>query len=280
MTDRLVQPNDTALLLSRDHKRYLIRLLTDGELHTHRGIIQHNDCIGGVWGREMKTHLGYPFLLLDPSTADLIQDIKRTTQIIFPKDVGYILVKLNIHPGVIVLEAGTGSGGLTLALARAALPGGRVISYEVRPDMQNLARKNLDRVGLLDQVEFKLKDIAEGFDEESVDAVFLDVPEPANYLGVAARALRSGGFFGTLVPTTNQISRLLDRMSGYPFGLIEVEELMLRGYKTVAERLRPLDRMIGHTGYLLFARKFERAIMEEEAPATVESDEAAEPAEQ
>ncbi|HSD83134.1 MAG TPA: tRNA (adenine-N1)-methyltransferase [Anaerolineae bacterium] len=272
MTDRLIQPNDTALFMSRDHKRYLIRLLVDGELHTHRGIIKHNDCIGGVWGREMKTHLGYPFLLLDPSTADLIQDIKRTTQIIFPKDVGYILLKLSIHPGVTVLEAGTGSGGLTLALARAALPGGRVISYEVRPDMQNLARKNLERVGLLEQVEFKLKDIAEGFDEDGVDAVFLDVPEPANYLGVAANALRSGGFFGTLVPTTNQISRLLDRISAYPFGLIEVEELMLRGYKTVPQRLRPLDRMIGHTGYLLFARKFERAIMED-VPVLGEGDE-------
>ncbi len=268
MTDRLVQPNDTALLLSRDHKRYLIRLLADSELHTHRGIIKHNDCIGGPWGREMKTHLGYPFLLLDPSTADLIQDIKRTTQIIFPKDVGYILLKLSIQPGVTVLEAGTGSGGLTLALARAAMPGGRVISYEVRPDMQNLARKNLDRVGLLDQVEFKLKDIAEGFDEDGVDAVFLDVPEPSNYLGVASRALRSGGYFGTLVPTTNQIQRLLDRMAEYPFGLIEVEELMLRGYKTVAQRLRPLDRMIGHTGYLLFARKFERTIIED-VPAEV-----------
>ena len=264
MTDRLVQPNDTALFISRDHKRYLIRLLIDGEWHTHRGIIKHNDCIGGVWGREMKTHLGYPFLLLDPSTADLIQDIKRTTQIIFPKDVGYILMKLSIRPGVTVLEAGTGSGGLTLALARAAMPGGRVISYEVRPDMQNLARKNLDRVGLLDQVEFKLKDIAEGFDEDGADAVFLDVPEPSNYLGIASQALRSGGYLGTLVPTTNQIQRLLDRMAEYPFGLIEVEELMLRGYKTVAQRLRPVDRMIGHTGYLLFARKFERAIIEED----------------
>jgi tRNA (adenine57-N1/adenine58-N1)-methyltransferase len=226
----------------------------------------------------MKTHLGYPFLLLDPSTADLIQDIKRTTQIIFPKDVGYILLRLNIQPGVTVVEAGSGSGGLTLALARAAMPGGRVISYEVRPEMQHLARKNLDRVGLADRVEFKLKDIGEGFDEEGVDSVFLDVPEPANYLGEAARALRSGGFFGTLVPTTNQISRLLDRISAYPFGLIEVEELMIRGYKTVPQRLRPLDRMIGHTGYLLFARKFERAIMEEEA-AAAESNKGEEPAE-
>ena len=90
------------------------------------------------------------------------------------------------------------------------------------------------------------------------------MPEPSLFLGQASTALRSGGYFGTLVPTTNQISRILDRISAYPFGLIEVEELMLRGYKTVAQRLRPLDRMIGHTGYLLFARKFERAIIEEE----------------
>jgi tRNA (adenine57-N1/adenine58-N1)-methyltransferase len=264
MTERTVQPYDTALFISRDHKRFLIRLVPGEELHTHRGVIQHDACIGGVWGREMRTHLNYPFLLLDPSTSDLVQDIKRVTQIIFPKDIGYILMRLNIQPGVTVLEAGSGSGGLTLALAQHALPGGRVVSYEVRPDMQNLVRKNLDRAGVLDRVELKLKDIAEGFDETGVDSVFLDVPEPSQYLGVASAALRSGGYFGTLVPTTNQIVRILDRISAYPFGLIEVEELMLRGYKVVPQRLRPLDRMIGHTGYLLFARKFERTIIEEE----------------
>lgn len=264
MTERLVQPYDTALFISRDHKRFLVRLVPGETLHTHRGTIPHDECIGGVWGRELRTHLNYPFLLLDPSTADLIQDIKRTTQIIYPKDIGYILIKLNIQPGVTVLEAGSGSGALTLALARAVLPGGRVISYEVRPDMQNLARKNLDRVGLLDRVEFKLKDIELGFDETGADAVFLDVPEPSNFLGVAAAALRSGGYFGTLVPTANQIVRLLDRIRAFPFGLIQVEELLLRGYKTVAERFRPMDRMVAHTGYLLFARKFERAIIEDE----------------
>jgi tRNA (adenine57-N1/adenine58-N1)-methyltransferase len=122
---------------------------------------------------------------------------------------------------------------------------------EVRPEMQHLARK-ISSGGATNGGSNSKH--CEGFDEDGVDAVFLDVPEPANYLGVAAAALRSGGYLGTLVPTTNQISRLLDRISAYPFGLIEVEELMLRGYKTVPQRLRPLDRMIGHTGYLLFAR--------------------------
>lgn len=254
----LVQPHDVALLISRDHKRFLIRLAPGEQLHTHRGIIQHDACIGGQWGREILTHLDYPFLLLDPSTADLIQDIKRTTQIIFPKDAAYILMRLSIQPGSTVIEAGSGSGGLTTALARAAMPGGRVISYEVRPDMQNLARKNLDRVGLADRVEFKLKDIEAGFDETEADAVFLDVPEPSKFLSIAAAALRGGGYLGTLVPTTNQIVRLLGALEHQPFGMIEVEELMLRSYKTVGERFRPLDRMIGHTGYLLFARKIDR----------------------
>ena len=279
MTEKLVQPNDVALFISRDHKRFLVRITPGERLHTHRGIIDYDACVGGPWGREMLSHLNYPFLLLEPSTADLVQDIKRTTQIIFPKDIGYILVKLSIQPGSTVIEAGSGSGGLTLALARAAMPGGRVISYEVRPDMQNLARKNLDRVGLNDRVEFKLKDIEAGFDETDVDALFLDVPEPSHYLSAAAAALRSGGYFGTIVPTVNQIVRLLEAIESQPFGLIEVEELLLRRYKTVAARLRPTDRMVAHTGYLLFARKIERAFTVEPVndDFTLESDESPRP---
>ena len=259
----LVQPGDTALLISHDHKRFMIRLTPGEQMHTHRGIIEHDACIGGPWGREVLTHLGSPFLLLDPSTADLIRDLKRTTQIMFPKDIGYILLRLAIQPGSRVIEAGGGSGGLTLALARAAMPGGQVVSYEVRQDVQNLARKNLDRVGLVDQVEFKLKDIESGFDEIEMDAIFLDVPEPSHHLAAAAAALRGGGYFGTLVPTTNQIVRLLEALPAHPFGLIEVEELLLRSYKVVPQRLRPLDRMIAHTGYLLFARKIERVAGEQ-----------------
>lgn len=262
---RLAQAGDLALFVSRDHKQFLVRLRPGETLHTHRGIVAYDDCIGGSWGRDIQSHLGYPFLILEPSTADLIRQIKRTTQIIFPKDVAYILIKLSIQPGTTVVEAGTGSGGLTLALARATGPDGRVVSYEARPEMQHLARKNLEKVGLADRVEFKLKDIAAGFDETGVDALFLDVPEPSHYLAQAAAALRGGGFFGTLVPTVNQVIRLLGAIQDQPFGMIEVEELMLRSYKTVADRLRPTDRMVAHTGYLLFARKIDRA--PEEVPA-------------
>jgi tRNA (adenine57-N1/adenine58-N1)-methyltransferase len=259
------QAGDLALFISRDHKTFLVRLTPGEKLHTHRGTLAFDECIGAAWGRDVQSHLGYPFLIVEPSTADLIRDIRRTTQIIFPKDVGYIVMKLSIQPGISVVEAGTGSGGLTLALARLVGPAGRVISYEARPEMQQLARKNLEKVGLADRVEFKLRDIEAGFDETGADALFLDVPEPSHYLAQAAAALRGGGFFGTLVPTVNQIVRLLGALQDQPFGLIEVEELLMRSYKTVAERLRPTDRMVAHTGFLLFARKIERGAAVEAA---------------
>jgi len=133
-------------------------------------------------------------------------------------------------------------------------PTGCVISYEVREDMQNLARKNLERVGLADRVTFKLRDIAEGFDETDVYALFLDVPNPWDYTGQAYRALQSGGFFGSLVPTANQVSELLVSMRREGFDFVEVCEVLLRYYKPVPDRLRPTDRMVAHTGFLIFGR--------------------------
>jgi tRNA (adenine57-N1/adenine58-N1)-methyltransferase len=184
-------------------------------------------------------------------------NVRRNTQIIYPKEAGYVLLKMNLYSGGRVVEAGSGSGALTLALARAVAPEGRVFSYENRPEMQRNALRNLERVGLGDYVEFKIRDIAEGFDETDVDALFLDVRTPWDYLEQARLALKGGGFFGALVPTTNQVSHLIAGLEHYSFGNIEVEELLVRAYKPVSARLRPADTMVGHTGYLIFARKIE-----------------------
>jgi tRNA (adenine57-N1/adenine58-N1)-methyltransferase len=193
-------------------------------------------------------------------------NVRRHTQIIYPKEAGYILLKMNLYSGQRVVEAGSGSGALNLALARAVAPEGRVYSYENRPEMQRNAMRNLARVGLSDTVEFKNRDIAEGFDETDVNALFLDVRTPGDYLEQARSALRSGGFFGALVPTANQVSHLIARLEGHRFGDIEVEELLLRPYKPVAARLRPADTMVGHTGYLIFARKVEIEEVVDEEP--------------
>jgi tRNA (adenine57-N1/adenine58-N1)-methyltransferase len=264
---KLAQENDLVLLISQRGKRFLIRLKAGASQHTHRGIVQHDDLIGQPLGRHVRSHLGERFLTLEPSTHDLMMNVRRNTQIIYPKEAGYILLKLNLYSGQRVIEAGSGSGSLTLALARAVGPGGRVYSYESRPEMQRNAMRNLKRVGLADYVEFKVRDIAAGFDEVDVDALFLDVRTPWDYLAPTRQALKGGGFFGALVPTTNQVSDLVAGLESHRFGDIEVEELLLRAYKPIPQRLRPADTMVGHTGYLIFARKIEIGeVVAEEAP--------------
>jgi len=257
----LAQEGDLVLLISQDRKQFIVRLQAGGQLQTHRGCVNHDDLLNQPLGREIHTHLNYPFVILEPSTCDLISELKRTTQIMYPKDIGYVLIKLNITPGSRVIEAGTGSGGLTLAVARALGPAGRLYSYEVRPDVLRLAQKNLAGMGLADRVELKLRDVVDGFDETDADALFLDMRDPGSCLPQALAALKDGGFFGAILPTTNQVSGLLEVMEAqHNLGQIEVEEILVRPYKAVPARLRPADRMIAHTGYLVFARKVSRDV--------------------
>jgi tRNA (adenine57-N1/adenine58-N1)-methyltransferase len=186
--------------------------------------------------------------------ADVLLDLKRSTQILYPKDMGYILIHLGIGPGQRVIEAGTGSGAMTTALAYSVGNEGKIISYDQNADFQKLARKNLRKLGLEDRVEFKLRDIAEGLDETDADAFFLDVAAPHDYITQVKQAVKPGGFFGCLVPTTNQVSLLITALRQNQFAFIEVVEVLLRYYKPEPQRLRPADRMVAHTGFLVFAR--------------------------
>ncbi len=252
---RLAQENDRVLLISGKGKRYFVTLRAGDRFHTNVGSISHNDLIGKPYGRVVRSHIGHPFVLLRPSLYDELMGLKRVSQIIYPKELGLILFHLDVRCGSRVIEAGTGSGALTMALANAVMPYGRVYSYESREEMLRVARRNLEEVGLEEYVEFHERDIAEGFDETDVDAVFLDVREPWDYLPQVCQALMDGGFFGTLVPTTNQVSALLYELERYPFYDTRVMEVLLREYKPVPGRLRPQDVMVGHTGYLIFSRK-------------------------
>lgn len=258
---RAAQENDLVLIIGQDRKQFIVRLRAGGQLQTHRGVVAHDELLGQPVGREVRSHMGYPFVVLEPSTFDLIHELKRTTQIMFPKDIAYVLMKLNVMPGSRVVEAGTGSGGLALALARAVGPDGRLYSYEARADILRLAQKNLEALGLASNVDFKLRDIGEGLDEQDVDALFLDLRQPSDYLEQAAASLKDGGFFGAILPTTNQVAELIYALEATrTFAHIEVEEILVRPYKAVPGRLRPTDRMIAHTGYLVFARKVSREV--------------------
>ena len=251
------QPGDLALLVGLRHKHFIFPLIPGGSFHTHRGILYHDELIGKPWGSQVFSHQGSPFFILQPSLADLLQDLKRSTQIMYPKDIGFILTSMSVGPGQTVLEAGTGSGSMTVALAYAVGPQGHVVSYERRPEFQALARKNLERLGLDGRVNFKLGDIADGLAETEVDALFLDVPNPWDYIRQVRSALKPGGFFCNLVPTFNQVEKLLYALRREHFAFIEVCELLMRYYKPEPTRLRPTDRMIAHTGYLIFARRIE-----------------------
>lgn len=275
----VTKPGDLVQLVSPTNKTFIVRLTPGEEFHTHRGILRFDDLIGKVWGSEVVTHTGKVYYMLQPSLSDIIQDLRRNTQIIYPKDIGYILITMGIGPGTTVLEAGTGSGALTVALSWSVGPQGHVFSYDVRPEMQNLARKNIERLGMSDRVTFKMRDISQGFDETGVDSLFLDVPNPYDYLGQARAALKPGGHFGTILPTTNQVIRLLDDLYKYDYAFVDVCEVILRYYKPVSDRFRPTDRMVAHTGFLVFARpmvhiaKRHRDEDEAEEPQAPEPDE-------
>lgn len=245
---------DLVQLVGLSHKHFLFRLQSGEEFQSHRGVLKHDDIIGKPWGSQLHSHLGNPFFLLQPSLSDLLHNIKRNTQILYAKDIGYILVTMGIGPGQHILEAGTGSGALTSAFAFAVGSEGHVTTYEVRPQMQELARRNLVMLGLDDRVTMKLGDVANGFEETGVDALFLDLPNPFDYMHHVRAALKPGGFFGTILPTANQVIKLLVALRQNRFAFVDVCEIMLRFYKAESSRFRPTDRMVAHTGFLIFAR--------------------------
>jgi tRNA (adenine57-N1/adenine58-N1)-methyltransferase len=253
----IARDGDIAQLVGLRHKHFIVPLKAGAKFESHRGILMHDDLIGKTWGTQVFSHIGAPFFLLQPSLGDLLIEMPRTTQILYPKDIGFIFVTMGIGPGQTALEAGTGSGSMTTALAYAVGPEGHVISYEVKPDVQNLARKNLSRFGLDSRVDFKLRDIQEGFDETDADSFFLDVPNPYDYMNQVRNALKPGGFLCMLLPTMNQVEKTLIALHQANFAFVEVCETLLRFYQAEPSRLRPTDRMVAHTGYLIFARKIE-----------------------
>ena len=271
---KTVSFGDTVLFVTKDRKTFIRVLQPGGEFQSHHGVIAYDDLIGLPYGSRLKTHLGQAVWLLQPNMDDVIRHLRRESQIIFPKDLGYILLKLGIQPGVQVIEAGTGSGALTVTLAAMVGDEGHVYSYERRADMQRLARRNISRAGLESRVTFIQRDITEGFEQQGVHALFLDVPNPWDYLSQAWEALQGGGFLGCIVPTINQVLRLNEALhEGTRWFYIQVEELLLRWYKTIPARVRPDDQMVGHTGYLIFARALAASLEDAANDSTAENQE-------
>ncbi|WP_457755629.1 tRNA (adenine-N1)-methyltransferase [Thermodesulfatator indicus] len=253
-----INPQDLILLCTEEGRTYLVEV-SKKNFQTHRDNFDLEGLIGKPFGSVLEGAKGSKAFALKPTIYDFLMKLKRVTQIIYPKDIGYILLRLNVGPGKTILECGTGSGSLLMAFSYAVGPEGRVISYEKEKRFQNVAKENLNRFGLAERVVFK-GEAQEKFDEkEEVDAVFLDLKTPWDLLEAAWQALKPGCPLGILLPTANQVSETLKAMEKLPFAGTEVLEIMLRFYKTNPERFRPEDRMIGHTAYLLFSRKIVEA---------------------
>lgn len=265
-----IQFGDTVLFSARDRQTFIRTLQADQHLQTHFGVIQYNDLVGLPYGTQVQTHLGKGMFVLQPSLDDIILSLHRETQILYPKDMGYLLMKMNLLPGMQVIEAGTGSGALTLLLGLLVGEEGRVYSYERKASNQRLAARHARRFGVAQRIEFIERDIAEGFDQQEAHALFLDVPDPAAYLPQARQALRGGGFLGALVPTVNKMTLLLEQLYHGMWYYLQAEEVLLRGWKTTPSRVRPDDQMVGHTGFLVFARAVQRDVPEEEPPLSLE----------
>lgn len=252
---------EPALLVDERGRHFLLRLESGRTFQFHRGAIEHSELIGAEDGTWVESSGGATLLLLRPRLADFILRMKRGAQVVYPKDLGPILVYADIGPGMTVLEAGTGSGALTLALARAVGPHGRVVSVERRDDHAAQARKTVERwYGEVPaNIELRVGEVSGVVAELSPERVVLDVPEPWHTVEVAADHQPTGGLLCAYLPTVPQVQTTVEtaRDTG-AFAELEVKEFLYRDWNISGRSVRPDHSMVGHTGFLVFMRRTER----------------------
>jgi tRNA (adenine57-N1/adenine58-N1)-methyltransferase len=252
------QDGEQALLIDQRGKRHLLLLRKGETFHSDRGWIPHDTIIGQPDGSWVRTSKGMRYLALRPTLSEYVLDMPRGAQVIYPKDLAMVMFWADIFPGARVLEAGMGSGALTLALLRAVGPEGKVISYEQREDFARRALANIHvRMGEVTNLAVRLRPVEEGLaEEEPVDRAVFDLPEPWLLVEPVARVLRSGGIFLSYVPTiiqSHQLSEALRRHPGY--ALLETFETLFRPWNIEGTSVRPFHRMVAHTGFLTVARR-------------------------
>lgn len=252
-----LREGEPILLFDRKERRYLIMLRAGAVSDLRGGKLHHDHILGTPEGRFVATTRGEPFLLLRPTLAEFVLEMPRGAQIIYPKDLSMILLAADIYPGAIVLEAGTGSGALTMTLLQAVGPTGRVYSYEVREEFARRAAQNIERyLHDIGHLVMRAQDVYQGIPDRPLDRIVLDVPEPWRVVEHAAAALRPGGILLFYVPTIPQAAHTVEalRKSG-AFALIETTETLVRPWHIDGTSVRPAHRMVAHTGFVTTARR-------------------------
>ena len=254
------EAGERALLIDSKERRYLVTLQAGKQFHSHMGTLEHDALIGELEGVRVQASKGGRLLAVRPTLSDFVLKMKRGAQVIYPKDVGLILVYADIYPGASVLEAGTGSASLTLALARAVGESGRVVSYELRQDHHDQAVDNVfswfEAIGGVPaHLDLRVGDVFEGVAGETFDRMVFDMPEPWRAIGPTTAALTAGGIVCCYLPTIPQVQQTVDALSSSGFGMVETLEGLVRTWKIEGQSVRPDHRMVAHTGFLITARK-------------------------
>lgn len=247
-------PGERVLLFDSKGRRYLVTLTRGAEFHTHAGPVSHDDILGGEEGEVVRSSRGGRYTVVRPTLSDVVLKMPRGAQVIYPKDLGPLLLLADVFPGARVLESGLGSGALSMALLRA---GAEVTGYEIRPDFAARATSNVAGFlgeAALERYQVSVRDVYEGIDASRLDRVVLDLPEPWRVVEAAETALRPGGILVAYLPTILQVATLRDRLARSAFGLADTVEILQRGWHVEGQSVRPEHRMVGHTGFLTSAR--------------------------
>jgi len=249
--------NEGALILLHfdTRRQWLLRVDKTRQFHTHKGYIELGSIVGHGYGSEIKSSLGYTFWVLKPTTYDLIMHSARRTQIMYPKDIGFIILKLALSSGSQVLEVGTGSGAMTVAAAMAVKPTGHVHTYEARDEFAEIAERNLKRSLLTDYVTIHRVDAGRGIEGSSYDAAIMDVGDPWPIIPAVHKGLSGGSPIVSFSPTINQVERTAEAFATGAFANIQTFECFIREIRAEKGKTRPATIMVGHTGYMTFAQK-------------------------
>jgi tRNA (adenine57-N1/adenine58-N1)-methyltransferase len=251
---RVFGAGDRALLIDSKTRRYLVTLAPEGEFHTHAGFVRHDELIGQPEGVTVRSTAGARYLAVRPTLSDFVLKMPRGAQVIYPKDLGPILLLADIFPGARVLEAGVGSGALSMTLLRA---GADVVGYELRADFKAKAEANVAAflgAEALERYRVEERDVYDGIDETDLDRIVLDLPEPWRVVKLAEQALHPGGILVSYLPTIIQVSQLRDALAESRFDMAESLEVLQRTWHVEGQSVRPDHRMVAHTGFLTAAR--------------------------
>ena len=255
LTNEKIADGDYVLIYLDSRRTYMLKVESNKTFHTHKGYLKFDDLIGKEYGEPIKSSLGITFTTLKPNLTDYIMKSGRNTQIVYPKDAALIVMFSGIGPGNRVFESGTGTGALTTALAHYVGPTGKVYTYELRPEFQKNAAKNIQRAKLSSNVEMKSGDVTMGIEERDLDAAILDLAVPWLVIPHIYQALKPSGAIVSFSPTIDQVVRTTEALRENGFVFIETIECLMRTMQVERGKTRPNTMMTGHTGYITHARK-------------------------